>query len=81
MLPCPVVLLVSSHIGNATLQWGLGGDLTAVGGTGRIVWFRIDLCSGRQRQLSRDDNRLFCLETALNHYRIALLALTGFDLA
>ena len=80
MIPCPVVSLFSSHIGNAILHWGLGSNPTAIGWTWRIVRFWIDLCSRRECQLSGDHDCLFCLETAFNHYRIALLTLTRFNL-
>src|SRR5438093_2071886 len=80
MIPCSVVLLFSSHIGNAILHWGLGSNLTAIGWTWRIVRFWLHFCSRSQSQLASDNDRLSGLETIFNNLCIAILTLTRFNL-
>ena len=80
MIPCSVVLLVSSHIGNAILHWGLGSNLTAIGWNWRIVRFWLHFCARSQSQLARDNDSLSGIETIFNNLCITILTLTRFNL-
>src|SRR6266576_1595029 len=80
MIPFSVVLLFSIHIGNAILHRSFGGNLTAIGCPGGIVWFWLYFCSWGQRQLASDNNRFSRLETIFNNLCITILPLTRFNL-